>query len=346
MQKSGQTRPVGSDRDIPAGWFEPSIHTSYFRIFAKMLEDRNLPTPRPPVGQPRLLPVIDLLPSFDAADTASNPLIGIEVGLAIPGGAHGAMGMAAISSPTLGDAIEAVVHFVPMRNSLFSYQVVRSKASVALEILPRLELHGYTRFLQYATSVAILNIFKAISESQTVNEGILCFPWPKPKEMSGIRSELTQCFRFGATSLKIEFPAKVSERPSQTADFELHRLMTMAGEEELKKISGSVAARIRQLINAHAPRWPTLDEVAAQIAISRRTLARRLSAENLGYQDLIDEARNELACWYLRQTTLPIGEIVERAGFSEMSNFSRGFKRLQGVSPREYRNRFRANSAD
>src|SRR5215471_8652278 len=114
--KSPATRTIG-DRDIPAAWFEPSIHTSYFQIFAKMLEERNLPAPRPPVGQPRLLPIIDFLPSFDAIGAVQQPEVGVEVGLAIPSGAHGPMGMSAISSPTLGAAMEAVVRYVPMRNS-------------------------------------------------------------------------------------------------------------------------------------------------------------------------------------------------------------------------------------
>lgn len=111
-----------------------------------------------------------------------------------------------------------------------------------------------------------------------------------------MRNDLTRCFRFGKTSLSIVFPAGTCHRPSQTVDSDLHRRMSMGGEEELRKITGSVAARVRQLINTQAPQWPTLEEIATQLAISRRTHARRLSAENLGYLDLIDETRNELAC--------------------------------------------------
>ena len=72
----------------------------------------------------------------------------------------------------------------------------------------------------------------------------------------------------------------------------------MAGEEELRRIAGNTAARVRQLINAEAPAWPSLDQVAERMAVSKRTLARRLSDERISFQDLLDEAKNELASWY------------------------------------------------
>jgi AraC-like DNA-binding protein len=332
-------------RDIPAGWFEPSIHTSYFQIFARMLEERNLPTPRTPAGQPRLLPIIDFLPSFDVISAVTQPLTGIEVGLAIPGAANGPMGMAAISSPTLGHAMEAVARYVPMRNGLFAYHYVTDDKLAVIEITPRLDLRQYERFLQYATSVAILNIFKAISETITLREGFVHFPWRAPANLGDVRSDMIRCFHFGKPSLRIGFPLGTAHQPSQTFDIDSNRRMMMLGEAELMKITGSLSARIRQLINTQAPKWPTLDEVASQLGISKRTLARRLGAEHIAYQNLIDEARSELTCWYLRQTSLPIGEIAERTGFSEMSNFSRSFKRLYRISPREYRIRFLERSS-
>ncbi|WP_229014128.1 AraC family transcriptional regulator [Paraburkholderia gardini] len=275
----------------------------------------------------------------------TQPLTGIEVGLAIPGAAHGPMGLAALSSPTIGDAMKAVVRYVPVRNGLFSYRYVEDEKLAVIELTPRLKLREYERFLQYATAVAILNIFKAISETITLKDGFIHFPWRAPADIRMSQSALSRCLHFDKPTLCIGFPVEITRRASQTADAYLHRLTSMAGEEELTKIAGNFAARIRQLINAEAPNWPTLEDVASRLAISKRTLSRRLSTEKVVYQDLIDEARGELACWYLRQTSLPIGEIVERTGFSEMSNFSRCFKRLQGISPREYRNHFRSNSS-
>ncbi len=346
MTKTGRSRRSADGRDIPAAWFEPAIHTSYFRIFSKVLEERGLPTPRAPAGQPRLLPMIDFLPSFDAISAVTQPLSGIELGLAIPGAAHGLMGMSAISSATILDALHAIARYVRVRNGLFVYHFVEDEGFSMIELTPRLELRDYERFLEYAASIAIFNIFRTISEPLTLKHGFIRFPWPAPANLDSVNSAMSRCFHFGESKFCMGFPTEVARRPAPTADPDLHRRLTSAAEDELKRISGNMAARIRQLINANAPHWPTLDEVASQLALSKRTLARRLSAENVAYQDLIDEARSELACWYLRQTVLPIGAIVERTGFSEISNFSRGFKRLHGMSPSEYRSRFRATPGE
>jgi AraC-like DNA-binding protein len=340
MGKNGVSAlPLG--RQIPPNWFEPSIHTAYFHIFAKLLEDRDLPPPRIPVGDPRLLPLIDFLPSFESIDASGNPLIGIEVGSAIPGAAHGPMGMAAISSPSIGAAMEAVVRYVPMRNSLFRYRFKLAGGVASIEFLPRLQLGEYAGFLQYATVFAIFNIFRAISDSVALKSGAIHFPWPAPPGLDRIDGVPTRCLHFGMPTFAIAFPEDIARRPSHTADADLFNRVSMAGEEELRRIAGSTAARVRQLINAEAPAWPSLDQVAERMAVSKRTLARRLSDERISFQDLLDEAKNELASWYLRQTNVPISEIVERTGFSEMSNFSRAFKRLQGISPRDYRSRFK-----
>ena len=45
----------------------------------------------------------------------------------------------------------------------------------------------------------------------------------------------------------------------------------------------------------------------------------------------------EKACALLRESALPITEIAQMAGFSVSSYFAETFKRLYGVSPREFR---------
>ena len=89
----------------------------------------------------------------------------------------------------------------------------------------------------------------------------------------------------------------------------------------------------------------TLEQVADALSTSRRTLLRKLESEKIGYQQLLDEARNELACWYLRQSRMPLAHVAEKIGFSDQTNFSRSFKRWKGCSPRDYRRQFAADVA-
>lgn len=326
--------------ELPSSWFEPSIHSAYFQIFTKLLAAHHLPLPRPFTGQPRLLPLLDFLPSIELFHALKTPEAGIEVGLAVPGAAHGAMGLVALSSDTLWDAMVTMVRYGPIRNHLFNYRCLQQADMAVLEVRPRLNLARYERFLMYSTVLAIFNVFKAISEDVAFNVIRLTFPWETPSclENSSIPATV---FDFNRESLSLQIPMEVAMQPSQTADPDLCMRLKMAGEEELSKLSGSTGARVRHLLHQRTPAWPSLQEVADKLAMSKRTLIRKLESEELSYQLLLDEARGELACWFLRRSDLPLREIAERTGFSDQANFTRSFRRMQGCAPSEYRSNFR-----
>ena len=132
----------------------------------------------------------------------------------------------------------------------------------------------------------------------------MCLPWPEPtipddpRRRSGLVYPLRK-------ELSFRFPQHVAERVLESADPDLHERLSRAGDEELIKLDGSIGAKVRHLIHRGQPQWPTLEEAASALGLSRRTLVRRLESEGLGYQGLLDDARNELACWYLRHTMLP-----------------------------------------
>ncbi|MCC7061111.1 MAG: helix-turn-helix transcriptional regulator, partial [Burkholderiaceae bacterium] len=62
-----------------------------------------------------------------------------------------------------------------------------------------------------------------------------------------------------------------------------------------------------------------------------------LQAAGLSYKELVEDVRRDLALSYLRQRHLPFSEIAMLLGYSELSAFSRAFRRWTGASPRTYR---------
>lgn len=327
-----------------SAWFEPSVHSAYFQIFAQLLASRQLGAPRPFTGQARLLPLLDYLPMLDAINAPGAPEAGIEVGQAISVAAHGPMGLAAMSSASLGQAMQAMGRYAPVRNRLFDYRCTRDAQWVSLRMPTRLPLGGYAGFLQNATVYAKFNILRSLADPAALRSAMLCLPWPRPARLPEPLLAQPWSTEYDSPELAVRFPLAVADAPLATSDPELHRRVCAAGEEELVKLSGSVAARVRHLMHQAQPRWPTLVELAQALGVSRRTLVRRLDDEDLGYQDLLDEARNELACWYLRQSRLSLAEVAEQVGFSDQANFSRGFRRWQGLTPSAYRQCFRSSA--
>jgi AraC-like DNA-binding protein len=73
------------------------------------------------------------------------------------------------------------------------------------------------------------------------------------------------------------------------------------------------------------------------LALSRRTLQRRLDDEGVSFSDLVSDVRRGLAELYLRESSLPIAEIAARLGYADPRAFQRAFREWHGTTPSEWR---------
>ena len=69
------------------------------------------------------------------------------------------------------------------------------------------------------------------------------------------------------------------------------------------------------------------------MGLSRQTLYRRLKAERVTFEQLLDELRHRLALKLLRDQHMPVKQAAWRLGFSDPAAFSRAFKRWTGTAP-------------
>ncbi len=77
--------------------------------------------------------------------------------------------------------------------------------------------------------------------------------------------------------------------------------------------------------------------IADELHMSTRNLNRKLVAESTSFKALLLEIRSELASQYISDASLTLTEISYMLGFSEISSFSRAYKRWTGQSPSEAR---------
>ena len=83
--------------------------------------------------------------------------------------------------------------------------------------------------------------------------------------------------------------------------------------------------------------YPSARDAASLMGTSERTLARALSSGGLTYGAVIDEVRFSVSAELLRKTDARISEISLSVGFDDPAHFARMFRRIAGLSPREYR---------
>lgn len=92
-----------------------------------------------------------------------------------------------------------------------------------------------------------------------------------------------------------------------------------------------------QIANTLSEGIPNVSDIASKLAMSGRSLQRKLAEQGLTYQELVDGARRELAERLLLQSKHSLSDIAFLTGFSEQSSFNRAFKRWAGQTPRSYR---------
>lgn len=94
----------------------------------------------------------------------------------------------------------------------------------------------------------------------------------------------------------------------------------------------------REYVEEHYTDDISLQEVADKIGISAGYLS-TMFAQNMNckFVDYLNKVRIERACTYLEQNYLKTYEIAYRVGFRDEKYFSRVFKKVKGMSPKEYR---------
>jgi AraC-like DNA-binding protein len=155
------------------------------------------------------------------------------------------------------------------------------------------------------------------------------------------RSLLGCAIEFGSTVDEIVFPGTVNLMPIGSADPYLNDILTKYCEEAIAYRRAGRTTLRSNVENAIAPLLPhgkaRAEEVAREIGMSRRTLARKLASEGLTFSEVAEKLKADLANHYLKDGDLPISQIAWLLGYSEISAFTHAYKRWAGMTPSQSR---------
>lgn len=102
------------------------------------------------------------------------------------------------------------------------------------------------------------------------------------------------------------------------------------------------AGHVTRLLEESKYEFPGIEEVAARLNVTSRTLRRWLLAEGTSYANILDTVRARLAIRYLRATHMKTDEISRLLGFSATASFRSAFRRWTGRQPSHFRPHSRA----
>jgi AraC-like DNA-binding protein len=144
--------------------------------------------------------------------------------------------------------------------------------------------------------------------------------------------------QFGAPKNRLVLPASALELPFKVVDPDLLAYFEERAAELLASAnSTSLEQRVRAEISRTMSEGATLADVAKRLALSSRTLQRRLADDNLQFAALVDDVRRIEALRLMSARTAEIAVVAFRVGYRDLDAFRTAFQRWTGRTPRAYR---------
>ncbi|MBX2802503.1 MAG: AraC family transcriptional regulator [Myxococcales bacterium] len=141
-------------------------------------------------------------------------------------------------------------------------------------------------------------------------------------------------------TLSVSFSDADAQRPFLTANNAMWDIFEPELRRRLADLQGSATFQERTravLLEAMPSGQVSVEGVAKRLAVSARTLQRRLREEGTSFKEVVRSTRESLARHYLGRTRLTASEIAYLLGFEEPSSFFRAFHDWTGKTPETVR---------
>jgi AraC-like DNA-binding protein len=269
------------------------------------------------------------------------PGLGFEAGSHYHIGTFGIFGYACLTSPTLGEATRFALRYWELTFG-FTLPTVTVDGDIATLRLELPEIAGpVAEFLIERDLTAMAMVMSELTGLPApVDELALAFPG------RGIREALGTAPRFDAQANTVTFPAEYLTRPLPQA----HPITVAGCESQCQELvmrnraRTGVAHRVREQLVRITGAPHTIGSVALALAVSERTLRRRLTQENTSFRQLYEEVHRTLAQEMLATGALSVDDVAIRLGYAEASSFIAAFKRWTGTTPARYQRQHRGSS--
>ncbi len=275
---------------------------------------------------------------YKAAFSLTNdPYFGIAVGMKVQPGALHALGFSLMLSATLRDFFQRVSQHYRLASQLAEfYHYDEDNVSIlsARNIRP-----GVCHETQDVWVVLMMRYMRTIFD-ENLDPVWVELQRDCPREGDAPYIGFFKCpVRFGCVGVRIAVDRAIVDKALPGASRELALQNDQVVMRYLAKLDrNDLVNRVRSIIVSDlAPGNLRKEHIAAQLHMSSRNLQLKLAARGTNFQDLLDQTRHTMAMGYIEQSSLAITEISYLLGFSDLSNFTRAFKRWTGKSPSAYR---------
>jgi AraC-like DNA-binding protein len=276
----------------------------------------------------------------NAVAVSGKPTILLDAGAGTPLPAHGMLANAIGCSPDRMAVIELMTRFIKLRGFFCDMRLEQGthKTRVYIDISKNLGTERETA-LDFILGAMVHSVL--FREMVPLADLRIDLKRSRPYEHEHYRQVLGAWINYNSSENCITFDTDDLKRPLPAYNPEQFEIAVKKCQSLLvDKFRHSTRREAVERIFERSPGmlW-TLDQVAQALHTSGRTLQRHLKREETSYQAVLDNWLKQLAAKYLEEEKLSAEATATLLGYTDEANFRRAFKRWQGCSPREYRER-------
>lgn len=265
------------------------------------------------------------------------PALGFELGLQYNVATFGIWGFAMRTSRNLREAFQHAVRYLPLSTAYCEFGIFESPHEFGVWADPRRIPQHLRQFLLERDSGTGVTLMRELSLAG-VEVQLLEFQGPAPAYVSRIAELCGITPRYGSGRNAIAVNRADADRPLPTFDPHLVRLLEGKCRDQLEqRQTDGITGQVRQQLLGPLGLVATLEDVAKNLAMSPRSLRRKLEQADTSFRHILENERKLMASQLLTSTSMKLEEMALHVGYGDTASFTRAFRRWFGMAPGEYR---------
>lgn len=253
-------------------------------------------------------------------------------------------GFLALNAPTMRDGLRDLVSLHDTTNESAEMKLIETRdiATLCFSIVDK-----STRTASQIADGAISQSYNLLQRmsGNAFRAHLVRLPRAPPNDIRPFSAAFpNEAISFNSTQAAIEFPIGLLDNPVVNTNPDLYRFLKQELATNRAVSNTTLAESVKRTLSTLVFHQElNRDIVSALFGMHYRTMTRLLAKENTDLQNLMDQVKYDAACHLLRDTHLSIGEISDSLHYAEPSSFSRAFRRVAGITPREWRTKMQSS---